>query len=145
MVVGPDLQITWLDFGRFSLWPWPWIFKVIYLSQNWCDCHETTSKHIDASNVIIGFDLFHGLDLEFSRSKMVWLPRNKRQTYRLNSMPQMWPLGLTLAITLTLNFQNQIWNLLYLNQKWPGCHEMKCKGFDLGHDLGLWIFKVKCV
>ena len=29
----------------------------------------------------------------------------------------MWPSGLTLAMSLTLNFQGQIWNLLYLNQK----------------------------
>ena len=26
----------------------------------------------------------------------------------------MWPSGVTLAMTLTLNFQGQIWNLLYL-------------------------------
>ena len=61
---------------------------------------------------------FHcDLDLDFSRSnkefaisqpKMVWLPRNKKQTYRLNSRAQMWPSGLTLAMTLTLNFQGQI-------------------------------------
>ena len=24
------LKIVWLDFGRFSLWPWPKIFKVKY-------------------------------------------------------------------------------------------------------------------
>ena len=29
----------------------------------------------------------------------------------------MWPSGLTLAMRFTLNFQGQIWNLLYLNQK----------------------------
>ena len=49
----------------------------------------------------IGFDLGHDLDLEFSRSniefaisqpKMVRLPRNEKQTYRLNSRPQMWPM-----------------------------------------------------
>ena len=74
----------------------------------------------------IGFDLGHNLDLEFSRSnkelaislpKMVWLPRNEKQTHRLNSRPLMWPSDLTLAVTLTLTFQGQIWNLLYLNQK----------------------------
>ena len=80
-----------------------------------------------ASNVTIGFDLDHDLDLEFSRSsmefaisqsKMVRLPRNEKQTYRLNSRLQMWPWDLTLGMTLTLNFQGQIWNSLYLNQKW---------------------------
>ena len=29
-IVDPDLQITWLDFGRFSSWPWPRFFKVKY-------------------------------------------------------------------------------------------------------------------
>ena len=47
------------------------------------------------------FDLGHDLDLEFSRSniefaisqpKMVRLPRNEKQTYWLNSRPQMWPM-----------------------------------------------------
>ena len=106
----------------------------------------------------------HDLDLEFSRSniefaisqpKMVRLPRNEKQTHRLNSRPQMWPSGLTLALTLTLNFQSQILNWLYLSQKWCDCHEMKSKHIDW--TLGLkcdhqiwpwpwpwpWIFKVK--
>ena len=48
---------------------------------------------------------------------MISLPRNEKQTHRLNSRPLMWPLDLTLAVTLTLTFQGQIWNLLYLNQK----------------------------
>ena len=112
----------------------------------------------------IGFDLGHDLDLEFSRpnmdfaisqSKMVRLPRNKKQTYRLISRPQMWPSGLTLDMTLTLNFQGQIWNWLYLCQKWADCHKTKSKHIDW--TLGLkcdhqiwswlwpwpWIFKVK--
>ena len=67
----------------------------------------------------------------------------------------MWPSGLTLAMTLTLNFQGQIQNLLYLSQKWSDCHETKSKHIDW--TLGLkcdhrvwfwpwpwpWIFKVK--
>ena len=112
----------------------------------------------------IGFDLGHDLDLEFSRSnmdfaisqsKMVRLPRNKKQTYRLISRPQMWPSGSTLDMTLTLNFQGQIWNWLYLCQKWSDCHKTKSKHIDW--TLGLkcdhqiwpwlwpwpWIFKVK--
>ena len=86
---------------------------------------------------------------------MVRLPRNEKQTYRLNSRAQMWPSGLTLAMTLTLNFQGQIQNLLYLNQKWSDCHKTKSKHIDwtLGlkcdHRVWLWpwpwpwIFKVK--
>ena len=94
----------------------------------------------------IGFDLGHDLDLEFSRSniefaisqpKMVRLPRNEKQTYRLNSRAQMWPSGLTLAMTLTLNFQGQIWNFLYLSQKWSDCHETKSKHID-------WTLGLKC-
>ena len=73
----------------------------------------------------IGFDLGHDLDLEFSRSnvefaisqpKMVRLPRNEKQTYQLISRAQIWPSVLTLAMTLTLNFQGQIWNFLYISQ-----------------------------
>ena len=62
-------------------------------------------------------DFRRDLDLDFSRSnmefaisqpKLVRLPRNEKQTYPLNSRAQMWPSGLTLAMTLTLNFQGQI-------------------------------------
>ena len=59
------------------------------------------------------------------------------------------------VVTLTFNFQGQIWNLLYLSQKWSDCHETKSKHIDW--TLGLkcdhqvwpwpwpwpWIFKVK--
>ena len=86
---------------------------------------------------------------------MVRLPRNEKQTYRLNSRAQMWLSGLTLAMTLTLNFQGQIQNLLYLSQKWSNCHETNSKHID--STLGLkcdhrvwpwpwpwpWIVKVK--
>ena len=49
----------------------------------------------------------------------------QKQAYRLNARPQMGSLGLTLAMTLTFNFQGQIWNLLYLSYKWSDCHETK--------------------
>ena len=59
------------------------------------------------------------------------------------------------VMTLTFNFQGQIWNLLYLSQKWSDCQETKSKYVDW--TLGLkcdhwvwpwpwpwpWIFKVK--
>ena len=109
-------------------------------------------------------DFRHDLDLEFSMSnmelaisqpKMVRLPRNEKQAHRLNSRPQMWPSGLTLAMTLTLNFQGQVWNWLNICQKCSHCHETKSKHIDW--TLGLkcdhqawpwpwpwpWIFKVK--
>ena len=87
---------------------------------------------------------------------MVRLPRNEKQTHQLNSRLQMWPSGLTLAMTLTLNFQAQISNWLYLSQKWCDGHETKSKhiswtlGLKCDHQiwplplLWPWIFKVKC-
>ena len=86
---------------------------------------------------------------------MVRLPRNEKQTHRLNSRLQMGPSDLTLALTLTLNSQGQIWNWLYLCQKLSDCHETANisfwtlglkfdNGFDLGHDLDILIFKVIC-
>ena len=36
---------------------------------------------------------------------MIRLPQNEKQTYRMNSRPQMWPMGLTLIIILTF----EIW------------------------------------
>ena len=86
---------------------------------------------------------------------MVQLPRNEKQTHGLNSRLQMWPSGLTLAMTLTLNFQGQISNWLYLRQKWCDGHETKSKhidwtlGFKCDHQVWPWpwpwpwIFKVK--
>ena len=67
------------------------------------------------------------MDFAISQPKMVWLPRNEKQTYRLNSRAQLWPSVLTLAMTFTLNFQGQIWNFLYLTQKWSYCHGKKSK------------------
>ena len=61
----------------------------------------------------------------------------------------MWPLGLTLAVTLTLNFQGQMWNSLYLSQNGPIAAKQKASisielkalnatiGFDLVRDPDL--------
>ena len=74
----------------------------------------------DASNVTIRFDLDYDLHLAFSRSniefsisqpKVVWLPQNKKQTYQLNSRPQMWPMGFNLAMTLTFELSRSNVNL----------------------------------
>ena len=58
-------------------------------------------------------------------------------------------------MALTLNFQGQIWNSLYLGQKWFNCHETKCKHIDWTKSLKCdhrilswpwpwpWIFKIK--
>ena len=85
---------------------------------------------------------------------MVRLPRNEKQTCRLNSRPQLWPSGLTLAMTLTLNFQSNIWNFLYLSQN-PIATKQKANisielqasnvtnVCELDHNFDLWILKVK--
>ena len=68
----------------------------------------------------------------------------------------MWPSDLTLTMTMTLNFQGQIQNFLYLNKSGPFATKQEANisielqasnvtnGFDIGHDLDIWIFKVKC-
>ena len=129
--LGLTLAMTLTLNFQGQIWNW------LYLCQKWSDCHEKKSEHIDwtqASNGTIGFDLGHDIDLEFSRSnmelaislpKMVRLPRNEKRTHRLNYRLQMGSSGLTLAMTLTLTFQGQIWNWLYLCQKWSDCHETK--------------------
>ena len=161
---GPDICITWLDFGWFSSRPWPWIFKVkyglFYISTN---CHKNKSKHIIWT---LGLKYDHRVspwpwpwpNMEFfvSQPKMVRLPQDKKQTNQLNFRHQMWPMGFTLAIKFILNSQGQIWNLIYFRQKWFHCHGMKSKHIDW--TLGLncdqwvwpwpwpwsWIFMVKC-
>ena len=87
----------------------------------------------------LGFDLGHDLDLEFSRPnmefaisqpKMVRLPRNEKQTYRLNSKASNVTIGFDLGHDLDLEFQGQIWIFLYISQKWSDCHETKSKHID---------------
>ena len=98
----------------------------------------------------IRFDLGHDLDLEFSRSnielaisrpKMVLLPQNEKQTYWLNSRPQMWPVGLIFAMILTLNFLGQKEFELVIHdrcrhaidsssfKRFPKTFEIKCKWY----------------
>ena len=107
------------------------IWNLLYLRQKLSDCHETKSKHIDWT---LGLKCDHWIwpwpwhwpwtfkikyGICYISEKMVRLPRNEKLINRLHSRPQMWPSGLTLALTLTLNFQGQIWNLLYLSQNGP--------------------------
>ena len=125
-------------------WPWPWIFKVKYRI-----CYISAKSgpiatkqkgniliELLGSNVSIGFDLGHDLDLEFSRSnmefpisqpKVVWLPRNEKQTYRLKSRPQMWPMGLNLTfefwrLNVTLSFDHTWpWPWIFMVKFWNSC------------------------
>ena len=80
---------------------------------------------------------------------MFRFPRNKKQTYLLNSMPQMWPSNLNLAMTLAMNFQGQIWNMLYLIQRLFHCHIMKNTYIEWTEGLNYnqvwpWPWKVRC-
>ena len=103
------------------VWPWPWPWPWI---SRW------------------------NIEFAISQLKMVWLPRNEKQTYRLNSRPQMWPSGLTLAMTLTLIFKVKYG--CYISAKnGPIATKRKANivielqaanvtnGFDFGHDLDL--------
>ena len=78
------------------------------------------------------------MELAISLPKMVRLPRNEKQTHRLNSRLQMGPSDLTLTLTLTLNSQGQILNWLYLCQKWSDCHETKSKHIVLNSRPQIW-------
>ena len=78
------------------------------------------------------------MEFTISQPKMVRFSWDEKQTYRLISRPQMWPSDLTWAMTLTLNLYGQIWNLLYLNQKWSYWHKTKSKHIDLNSRPQMW-------
>ena len=103
------------------------IWNLLYLSQRCSDCHETKGKYIDWTFGLICdhpvwpcpwpwpwiFKVKHGIC--YISAKMVRLPRNNKQTYLMNSRPQMWPIGLTLAVTLIFEFSRS--NVAYTC--WP--------------------------
>ena len=110
------------------------IWNLLCLSQKWSDCHETKSKHIYWT---LGLKCDHrvwpwpwpwpsfsrsNMEFALSQPKMVRLPRKEKQTYRLNSRPQRWPMGLTLTIALTFEFWRSNMTLT----------------FDHTHDLDHW-------
>ena len=66
------------------------------------------------------------------------LPQNEKQTYRLMSRHQMWPSSLTLAMTLTLNFPGQLWNLLYLSQKMVRLPRNEKQAYRLKPGTQMW-------
>ena len=124
------------------------MWNSLYLSQKWSDCHETKSEHIDWSQ-----------DLKCDHWVWPWTwpwpwifkvkywigyisakngPIDEKQTHRLNSWPQKWPSDLTLAVTLMLDFQGEIWIFIYLNLNWPDCHETKSKHIDLNSRPQIW-------
>ena len=113
----------------------------------------------------IGFDFGHDFDLDISRSniefpisqpKMVLLPWNKMQTYRLNLMPQMWhqvspwpwPSPWIFKFKYGISY---IWaksGPIVMKRKSNILIELQASnvtnGFELDHNIDLWILKVKC-
>ena len=88
---------------------------------------------------------------------MVRLPRNKQQTYRLNSRAQMCPSGFDFGHDLDLEFSRSNIEFAISQPKMVRLPRNKkanisiefqasnvTNGFDLDHNLDLWIFKVKC-
>ena len=145
------------------------LWTLLYLSTEWSDSHETKSKQ--CYRLTQGLKCDHQVwpwpwpwlwifkvkyEFLISQPEMIRLPWNEKQTYQLNFRPQMW---------------HQIWpwpwpwpwifrvkyGICYISTK-SGPIAMKRKanisielqasnvtnGFDLVHDLDLWIFKVKC-
>ena len=96
------------------VWPWPWLIKVKY---GICYISAKNGAIATKRKANISIDVLGHVEFAISLPKMIQLPRNEKQTYRLNPKNQMWPSDLTLAITLTLTILGQIWNLLYLNHK----------------------------
>ena len=77
-----------LDLFHFWHDCWPW--SIDYLIRFWL-IFVVTLTDFSRSN----------MEFAISQPKMVRLPRNEKQTYRLNSRAQMWPSGLTMTMTLT--------------------------------------------
>ena len=125
------------------------IWNSLYLGQKWSDCHETKSKHID---LILSLKCdhriwpwlwpWHGIfkvkyGIHYISTKNGPIATNETKSkHGLNFKPQMWPLDLTLAMTLTLNFQGQIWNPLYLGQN--GLIATKQKTYRLNSKPQMW-------
>ena len=120
------------------------IWTLLNLSQKWSACHKTKSKHIYWTQ---GLKCCHWVwpwpwpwpwifkgkyGICCISTKMVRLPSNKKQTYRLNSCPQMRPMGLTLTMTLTFWIfkvkcdldlwpHTWPWPWIFMGKFWNGC------------------------
>ena len=62
----------------------------------------------------LGGNFGHLWRCAISQEKMVWLPQNEKHIHRLDARPQICPPVRTLTMTMTLNFQGQILDLLYI-------------------------------
>ena len=101
----------------FSSWPWPWIstvkYGICYFSAR--NGPIATKQRANTSILSPGLRCDHRFwpwlwpwPWIFMVKYGLW---NEKQTYRLNSRSQIWPVGLNLAMTLILNFLVQIRNL----------------------------------
>ena len=154
-------------------WPWPWIFKVKYRigyisATNGAIATKLKAKisiDLKTSNVTIGLDLGHDLDLGFSRSNTelaisLWkwpdchetISKHIEWTLGLKCDHQIWPWPWPWPWIFKVKYK-----ICFISTKsgpiatkwkaniliWTLC--LKCdNGFDLGHDLDIWIFKVIC-
>ena len=142
-------------------WPWPWIFKVNF----WKSCIKGMGWTIDMEQkgcesiicythfVAFNVHLTHDLDLGFSRSNfenavsLEWecrLTLNERDLSRQNVRPMLWLSIFTSSMTLTLDFQGQIFTKSYLRNGMADWHETKGMWFDrMLNSPWPWIFNVK--
>ena len=84
--------------------------------QKWSDCHETKSKYIDWTLALkCDYQIWPGpwpwpwifkgkYGISYFSTKSGPNSTKRKQTYRLTSMPQMWPKGLSLIMTLIFEF-----------------------------------------
>ena len=102
-------------------WPWPWIWNLLYLCQKWSVCHETKSKYIDW---ILGLKCDH----------QIW--------------PWPWPWPWHFKVKYGICCISTKSGPIAMKQKANISIQLQVSnvtnGFDLGHDLDIWIFKVKC-
>ena len=80
------------------------------------------------------------------KAKIFWLPQNEKQTYPLKFWPQMIPLGLTLAMTLTWIFFKVKYVICYISAKmvWLSWNEKQTYRLNSRPQMWPWPLKVRC-
>ena len=102
-------------------WPWPWIFKVRYrICQKWYDCHETKSKHIELQCLKCGHQVW---PLPWP-SPWIFKVKSRISYFSAKNGP------IATKPKANISFEFQASNVT--------------NGFDLDHNLDLWILKVRC-
>ena len=104
-------------------------------------CFCTGSYSAAGRRLLFMRKLLSNMKFAISEPKIIRLPRNERQTYRLNSRHQMQSLGLTLAMTLTLDSQGQTLKEPYLRNRRDSWHWTK--GVFDDHGCELLVTKVR--